>query len=92
MVPLHRVVPGAVTRLIAAQPHSAGKVEAAWRLAVGAALARLTRASRAEAGIVVVEVLDRHVVRELESHRGLIEPRLQAMLGAHGRSFRVLCR
>ncbi len=90
MVPMQRVVPGAVARLIAAQPHSAGKVEAAWRLAVGGALAKLTRARRDEAGTVIVETADRHVERELESHRRTIEPRLHAVLGNRGHTFRVV--
>jgi len=89
MVPLQQVVPGAIVRLIAAQPHSAGKVEAAWRLAVGAALARWTTARREAGGILWVDATDAHVVRELETHRGLIEQRLHAMLGDHGRAFRV---
>jgi hypothetical protein len=90
MVPLQHVVPGAIVRLIAAQPHSAGKVEAAWRLAVGAGLARLTRARRDAGGVLWVEASDAHVVRALDSHRPLIEQRLRAMLGEHVRVFRVM--
>jgi hypothetical protein len=90
MVPLQHVVPGAIVRLIAAQPHSAGKVEAAWRLAVGAGLARLSRARRDAGGVLWVEVSDDHVVRALDSHRPLIEQRLRAMLGDHVRVFRVM--
>lgn len=89
MVPLQHVVPGAIVRLIAAQPHSAGKVDAAWRLAVGAGLARLSRATRDTGGVLWVSVADPHVTRALESHRPLIEQRLRAMLGEHGRVFRV---
>ena len=90
MVPLQHVVPGAIVRLIAAQPHSPGKVEAAWRLAVGAGLARLTRARRDAGGVLWVEASDAHVVRALDSHRLLIEQRLRAMLGDHVRVFRVM--
>lgn len=90
MVPLQHVVPGAIVRLIAAQPHSAGKVEAAWRLAVGAGLAHLTRARRDAGGVLWVDAPDPHVVRELDTHRPLIEQRLRAMLGEHVRVFRVL--
>ena len=89
MVPLQHVVPGAIVRIIAAQPHSAGKVEAAWRLAVGAGLARLTRARRDAGGVLWVDASDQHVVRALDSHRPLIEQRLRAMLGEHVRVFRV---
>ncbi len=89
MVPLQHVVPGAIVRLIAAQPHSAGKVEAAWRLAVGAGLARFSRATRDAGGVLWVTVTDPHVIRALEAHRPLIEHRLRTMLGDHGRVFRV---
>jgi hypothetical protein len=89
MVPLQHIVPGAIVRLIAAQPHSAGKVEAAWRLAVGAGLARLTSARRDAGGVLWVDASDAHVVRALDTHRPLIEQRLRAMLGEHVRVFRV---
>lgn len=86
---MQQIVPGAIVRLIAAQPHSAGKVEAAWRLAVGAGLARLSRAARDANGVLWVTVDDPHVTRALETHRPLIEHRLRAMLGDRGRVFRV---
>ena len=89
MVPMQQIVPGAIVRLIAAQPHSAGKVEAAWRLAVGAGLARLSRASRDANGVLWGTVNDQHVTRALESHRPLSEQRLRAMLGERVRVFRV---
>lgn len=90
MVPLQYVVPGAVVRLIAAQPHSRGKVEAAWRLSVGAGLARLSRAGRDADGVLLVDVTDPHVVRALDAHRPMIEQRLRAILGEHVRTFRVI--
>jgi hypothetical protein len=90
MLPVHQLVPRLVTDLIAAQPHSAGKVEAAWRLSVGAALARMSSARRDDNGAVLVEAADPHVARELEANRRVIEPRLYAMLGDHGRTFRLL--
>ncbi len=86
---MQQIVPGAIVRLIAAQPHSAGKVEAAWRLSVGAGLARLSRATRDANGVLWVTVSDPHVTRALETHRPLIEQRLRAMLGERGRVFRV---
>lgn len=89
MVPLQHVVPGTVVRILAAQPHSAGKVEAAWRLSVGAGLARMTRASHDVEGVLLVDVAGAHVVRELDQHRATIEHRLRAMLGEHFKTFRV---
>jgi len=90
MVPLQHVAPGAVIRLIAAQPHSAAKIEAAWRLSVGGGLAKLSRAEAGADGVLTVAVTDAHVARALESHRPTIERRLQAMLGDHGRTFQAV--
>ncbi len=90
MVPLQHVVPGAIIRLLAGQPHSAGKVEAAWRLSVGSGLARLSRADRDADGVLLVDVADPHVVRELDAHRPVIEQRLRAILGSRVRTFRVI--
>lgn len=89
MVPLQHVVPGAIVRLLAAQPHSAGKIEAAWRLSVGAGLAKLTHAARDVDGVLLVDTADPHVVRALDAHRPMIEQRLRAMLGERVRTFRV---
>ncbi len=89
MVPLQHVVPNAVIRLLASQPHSAGKVEAAWRLSVGGGLARLSRAGHDADGVLLVDVADPHVVRALDAHRPMIEQRLRAILGTRVRTFRV---
>ena len=88
MVPTHQFA-GAVTRLIAAQPHSAGKVTAAWHLAVGGAMARLSAPERDAAGVVYVRARDARVADQLDLHRRVIEARLREILGAQGRTFVV---
>lgn len=88
MVPTQQFA-GAITKLIAAQPHSAGKVEAAWHLAVGGALARLSAPVRDSAGVVYVRAKDGRVADQLDFHRRVIEARLREVLGANGRTFVV---
>ncbi len=88
MVPTERFT-GAVTRLIASQPHSAGKVEAAWHLAVGGAMARLSTPERDVAGVVYVRARDAGVAEQLDLHRRVIEARLRDVLGPSGRTFEV---
>jgi len=90
MVPAQQVVPGAVAKLIAGYPHSAGKVEAAWHLAVGGGLARMCTRLRDARGVIYVSVRDAGVATVLESHRPVIERRLREVLGDHGRTFTLL--
>jgi hypothetical protein len=79
-----------VTRLIAAQPHSKGKVDAAWHLAVGGAMARLSSPTRDAAGVVYVQARDGGVADQLDMHRRVIEARLRDVLGDRGRTFAVI--
>lgn len=76
-----------VSRLIAAQPHSKGKVEAAWHLAVGGAMARLSTPTRDAGGVVYVRARDTRVAGQLDLHRRVIEARLREVLGDRGRTF-----
>ena len=78
-----------VTALIAAQPHSAGKVEAAWHMAVGGALARLSRPVRDAGGVLYVRA-DARVSEQLDLHRRVIEARLREVLGDRARVFVVI--
>jgi hypothetical protein len=87
VVPTSSLVPGAVTQLIAAQPHSRGKVEAAWHLAVGGAMARLSAPVRDAGGVVYVQARSAGVADQLDLHRRVIEARLREVLGTHGRTF-----
>ena len=90
MVPTSTLVPGTVTQLIAAQPHSKGKVEAAWHLAVGGAMARLSTPVRDANGVVYVEARDAGVADQLELHRRVIEARLRDVLGTKAESFAIV--
>ena len=90
MVPTSTLVNRSVTQLIAAQPHSKGKVEAAWHLAVGGAMARLSAPVRDANGLVYVKARDARVADQLELHRRVIESRLREVLGAKGRAFVIV--
>lgn len=85
-----QLAPGTIQKLIAEQPHSWGKVEAAWHLAVGGAMARLTTPVRDGEGIVYVRTNDPRVAAQLELHRRTIETRLVDILGTHGRTFTIV--
>jgi len=71
-----------VAALVKPAPLSPGKVQCAWRLAVGPALARATRVAAAPGGVIDVHVDDPNWRQELERSRDLIVGRLQAALGA----------
>ena len=90
MVPTSTLVNGTVVQLIAAHPHSKGKVEAAWHLAVGGAMARLSSPVRDANGVVYVEARDTRIADQLELHRRVIEARLREVLGAKGRVFVII--
>ena len=85
-----QLAPGTIQKLIAEQPHSWGKVEAAWHLAVGGALARQTTPVRDADGVVYVRSTDARVSAQLEVHRGTIEARLRDILGPQGHTFTVV--
>jgi hypothetical protein len=86
VVPTQQFAPS-VTRLIAAQPHSKGKVEAAWHLAVGGTMARLSAPTRDAGGVVYIRPRDSRVAGQLDLHRRVIEARLREVLGDRGRTF-----
>jgi predicted nucleic acid-binding Zn ribbon protein len=81
MRPLSAVVPGAVAELLRTAPLSAGKVEFAWRAAVGPALERAT-AVRLEGGVLIVEATSRQWAQEVTRSSSVILRRLQTLLGA----------
>jgi hypothetical protein len=71
-----------VAALVKPAPLSPEKVQCAWRLAVGPALARATRVAAAPGGVVDVHVDDPNWRAELERSRDLIVGRLRQALGA----------
>jgi hypothetical protein len=80
MRPLTHALPGAVAELLRDVPVSNGKVEFAWRVAVGAIVGRVTSVQLDGRTLLVVAV-DQHWAREITRSSGVILPRVQTLLG-----------
>lgn len=80
MRPLTHALPGALAALLCDVPVSTGKVNFAWKAAVGAGLERVTSV-QLEGRVLVVEVRDRNWAKEITRSTPVILPRLQTLLG-----------
>ena len=78
---LHSVVPGALTELFRQGPMSQGKLEVAWRVAVGDAIARVTAVHLQPDGVVEVQPADQRWHKELKRSSSMILTRLIGLLG-----------
>ena len=81
MRPAHNAMHEVVAGVLRKAPLSAEKVTLAWRLAVGPALARVTRVRLGDDGVLVVEAADAHWQKEVRRAAHMILPRLEEMLG-----------
>lgn len=81
MKPLSHAVPNAVADLLRDAPLSPGKVEFAWKTAVGPALARTT-SIRLEGTRLLVEGTSPQWTREITRLSSIILTRLQQLLGS----------
>ncbi len=81
MQPLHSVVPRALTELFRVGPLSQGKLEVAWRVAVGDALSRVSTVRLQADGVVEVSPADQRWQRELKRSSSMILCRLNSLLG-----------
>jgi hypothetical protein len=73
-------LPGALAEIMRAAPLSAGKVDFAWRAAVGSAVERVT-AVRLEGRVLLVEATSAAWAREVVRSSPIILARLQTLLG-----------
>jgi len=80
MRPLSQALPGALAELLRDAPLSPGKVNFAWRAAVGAGVERVT-AVRLEGGVLVVEAASTQWAHEITRSSPLILARLKMLLG-----------
>jgi hypothetical protein len=80
MKPLTHAMRGAVTDLLRTAPLSPGKVEFAWRVAVGPALEKTTFV-RLEGTRLLVDAASAQWAREITRSSGTILTRLQSLLG-----------
>jgi hypothetical protein len=81
VLPLAQVIPAAVTELLRGAPLSPGKVQFAWRTAVGPAVHRVS-AVRLEHRVLIVEASSRQWSAELSRSSPVILRRMQSLLGA----------
>ena len=81
MLPLVHVMPRALRQIVRAAPLSHGKVDFAWQVAVGAAMARAS-AVRLEDGILIVEAQTPQWGSAVMRASSTILSRLQGTLGA----------
>jgi hypothetical protein len=80
MRPLTQALPGALAALLRDVPISIGKVDFAWKAAVGTAVERVTSV-RLENRVLIVEVPDLNWAREIARSTPVILARLQTLLG-----------
>lgn len=82
MVPAHKVIPAVLAEVLSKAPLSPEKVEFAWRAAVGPAVARVTRVSLDQDGVLYVVATEPHWLAEVRRSAKLILARLHSMLGS----------
>jgi predicted nucleic acid-binding Zn ribbon protein len=80
VLPIGQAIPGAVAELLRLSPLSPGKVDFAWRTAVGPAVQRVT-AVRLENGVLIVDTSSRQWSLELTRSSPVILRRMQSLLG-----------
>jgi hypothetical protein len=83
MESLNSLVPRAVTELLRSGPLSQGKLDLAWRVAVGDALSRVSTAHLQPDGVVEVRPSDQRWQKELRRSSSTILHRLNTLLGTH---------
>ena len=81
MDPLQAIVPRAVTELLRQGPMCQGKLDVAWRAAVGDALNRVTTVRLQPNGVVEVLPSDPRWNIALKRSSGMILTRLKGLLG-----------
>jgi predicted nucleic acid-binding Zn ribbon protein len=87
---LQTLAPRVIVELFRQGPMSQGKLEAAWRIAVGDALSRVSAVRLQADGSVDVLAADQRWHRELKRSSSIILAKLQALLGQESiRTLRV---
>jgi predicted nucleic acid-binding Zn ribbon protein len=78
--PIQQAMPGALAELMRGTPLSAGKIDFAWRVAVGSAVERVTSV-RLEGRVLFVDVTSTAWAREVSRSSPVILARLQTLIG-----------
>ncbi len=91
--PLRASIPSVVRTLLRNSPMSAGKLAAAWRLAVGPAIERATRIGLRDDGTLEVAAAEPAWRREVRRSQALILSQVQDLVGTEPvRKIRVVTR
>ncbi len=80
MQPMSQAIPRVLADLLRGSPPSPGKVEFAWKAAVGPALNRVTRV-RLEGKVLLVEAHTPHWTREITRSSRVLLRRMQGLMG-----------
>ena len=80
MQQISSAVPGAIAELLRTAPMSPGKVDFAWKTAVGPAFGKVTSV-RLEGNLLLVDAATPHWVREIRRASPIILRRLHRLLG-----------
>jgi predicted nucleic acid-binding Zn ribbon protein len=81
---IQAVLPRVLAGIFRQGPLSQAKLEAAWRIAVGDALSRVSQVRLLSDGVVEIHAADQRWHPELKRSSPLILSRLNALLGANG--------
>ncbi len=81
MLPVHRLLPGALIEILREQPTTPAKVSFAWRTAVGPAVARASTVALEPDGTLVVTAGDARWRHEIGQSLPLVRSRLERLLG-----------
>jgi predicted nucleic acid-binding Zn ribbon protein len=89
MLPIQQFSARVLTEIVRRQPPSAARTAFAWQMAVGAALARVTKVALDEDGVLTVSAADERWGAEIDRARDVALRRLQNILGDEIKSVRV---
>jgi hypothetical protein len=80
VIPVHLIMPAALTAVLRRAPLTPEKVAFSWRMAVGAAMDKVTTIELHN-GVLRVRAKDARWQREVERSAALIRSRLEGLLG-----------
>jgi predicted nucleic acid-binding Zn ribbon protein len=90
VVPAHKLIPAVLAEVLKNAPLCAEKVDFAWRASVGPAVARVTRVTLDDHGVLHVAAHEPQWTTEVRRSSNLIMARLESMLGP-GVVIRIRC-
>jgi predicted nucleic acid-binding Zn ribbon protein len=90
MLPIQHFSARVLADVVRRQPASPARTSFAWQMAVGPALARVTKVTLDADGVLSVVAMDERWSREIERARDVALSRLQNILGQEVRTLRIV--